>query len=334
MSETLPSFYKLGMNSDVPGPAPLVSVVIPCYNAAAFLQETMDSVWRQTYPALEVILVDDGSTDSTRALIESWSGRVTAIHGPNRGAAAARNTGTRAAHGEFIQYLDSDDLLEPHAIASRVEALTQSGASVAYSDWQRLEEAEPGVFKAGEAVARRIEDVDPDIAVALFTTFWSPPAALLYRKALVDRVGDWKQHLAPIEDARFLLDAALAGARFVHVAGVGARYRVFHGPSHSRRDPLAFVRAVLRNALEVEAIWRTRRPLDAGRTRALAGCYNYTARSLFRAESELFRQALEHLYALQPGLTPVWPKAAGALQRLLGHSASLRVLDILGRPAP
>jgi glycosyltransferase involved in cell wall biosynthesis len=319
---------------NMPSLTPLVSVVIPCYNAAAFLQETMDSVWRQTYPALEVILIDDGSTDSTRSLIESWGNRVTALYGPNRGAAAARNTGTRAAHGEYIQYLDADDLLEPDAIASRIQALTLASASVAYSDWQRLEETDPGVFKAGEVVARRIEDVHPDIEVALFSTFWSPPAALLYKSDLVDRAGEWKQHLAPIEDARFLLDAALAGGRFAHVPGVGARYRVFHAPSHSRRDPLAFVRAVLRNALEIEAIWRARGPLAAAHARALADCYNYAARSLFRNEGVLFQQALAHLNALQPGFTPVWPRAAAALQRLLGHSASLRVLDMLGRPAP
>lgn len=315
-------------------PTSLVSVVIPCYNAAAFLHETMESVWRQTYPALEVVLVDDGSTDSTRSLIESFGNRVTAIYGPNRGAASARNAGTAAAHGEYVQYLDSDDLLEPHAIASRVQALTGADAGVAYSDWQRLEEGDPGVFHVGELVARRIEDVAPDIEVALFSAFWSPPAALLYKRELVDRVGNWKQHLAPVEDARFLLDAALSGGKFVHVAGVGAHYRVFNGPSHSRRDPLAFVRAVLRNAIEIESHWRARGPLDAARTKALADCYNYTSRSLFKTDPTQFEQALEHLSAVQPGLTPLWPKAAAAMHRVMGHSAALHVLKLIGKPAP
>ncbi len=273
----------------------LVSVVIPCYNAAAYLQETMESVWKQTYPSLEVILVDDGSTDATRSMIESMGDRVSAIFGANRGAASARNTGTRAARGECIQYLDADDLLVPHAIASRVEALNATGADVAYSDWQRLEECDLGVFRAGKVQAHRIEDVAPDNEVALFSGFWSPPAALLYKRELVNRIGGWKQHLAPIEDARFLLDAALAGGRFAHVPGVTAWYRTFYGPSHSRRSPQAFVAAVFRNALEVEALWRAAGRLDTDHRHVLANTYDYCARSLYRTDCTQFRQALEHL---------------------------------------
>lgn len=313
---------------------PLVSVVIPCYNAASFLRETMDSVWRQTYPQLEVVLVDDGSTDGTRALIQSWGNSVTAILGPNQGAASARNTGTSAARGAFIQYLDADDLLEPDAIASRVEALQRSRAAVAYSDWQKLEEAAEGVFVPGERVARATHDVHADLEVALFSNFWAPPAALLYRREIIENIGGWKQHLAPIEDARFMLDAALAGGEFVRVPGVGAHYRVYHGPSHSRRDPLRFVRAVMESAIEIEAIWRERGPLDDARIAALRDCYNYTARSLFRADSRGFQLALRHLSSLRPGLKYLWPRTAAVMQRCMGRPAALKALSLLGRPAP
>jgi glycosyltransferase involved in cell wall biosynthesis len=313
---------------------PLVSVVIPCYNAAAFLQETLESVFAQTYPSLEIIAIDDGSTDSTRAVIEACGERISAIYGPNRGAAAARNTATGAASGEYIQYLDADDLLAPHAIASRVDALEESSGSIAYSDWQPIQETDAGVFETAAAVTRALEEVHPDPEIALFSTFWSPPAALLYRRSIVTSIGGWKQHLAPIEDARFALDAALAGGRFVHVPGIGAYYRVFHAPSHSRRDPRAFVRAVLRNAIEVDEIWRARGRLDSGRAKALANCYDYVARSLFRHDRELFRLALQRLYSAEPGFRPSWPKGAGAAQALLGHGATLRALAMIGRPAP
>jgi glycosyltransferase involved in cell wall biosynthesis len=229
-----------------------VSVVIPCYNAELFLRETVESALRQDYPDVEIVLVDDGSTDGTANLIRSFRSQVRAEFGPNRGPSAARNRGTALATGSFIQYLDADDLLLPGAIRKRVQALAASGADVAYSDWQRLEEQAGGLFSPGEVVSRTIEEVHPDPEIACFSDFWAPPAALLYRRSIVDRIGSWNESLPVIQDARFLLDAALHGARFVHVSGVGAYYRVHRGPSVSRRDPVRFVRDCFRNATQVE----------------------------------------------------------------------------------
>src|SRR4051794_40223119 len=91
----------------------LVSVIIPCYNARRFLSDTLASVFAQSYRETQVIIIDDGSTDGTADLIRSFSDRIIAEHGPNRGVSAARNRGTALARGEFIQYLDADDLLIP-----------------------------------------------------------------------------------------------------------------------------------------------------------------------------------------------------------------------------
>src|ERR1700688_447700 len=96
--------------------AGLVSIVIPCYNAKRFLAETLESALAQSYPHTEIIVVDDGSTDGTAALIGAYADRVKAEFGPNRGVSAARNRGTALAAGEFIQYLDADDLLISDAI--------------------------------------------------------------------------------------------------------------------------------------------------------------------------------------------------------------------------
>src|SRR5262245_50097394 len=101
----------------------LVSIIIPCYNAERFLVETLESALTQSYPYTEIIVVDDGSSDGTRELIRAYADRVRADFGPNCGPCAARNRGTAVARGEFIQYLDADDLLAPDAIARRVVAL-------------------------------------------------------------------------------------------------------------------------------------------------------------------------------------------------------------------
>ena len=220
---------------------PTVSVIIPCFNAGQFLLETVESVFRQTFRDFEVILVDDGSTDNTRFLIESLGSRVRAAFGPNGGVATARDSGTQLSSGEFIQYLDADDLVTPDALSRRVEVLRQTNADVAYSDWQRLVRWKE-TFELGDVVARTIESVHQDPQIALLTNFWCPPAAILYRRRIVNKIGRWNKTLPIIQDARFLLDAALSGARFAHVPGVTAFYRI-HGTSLSRRSRRAFGRA-------------------------------------------------------------------------------------------
>src|SRR5579859_6937798 len=100
----------------------MISVVIPSYNAARWIRETLASAIDQT-DDFEIIIVDDGSTDGTSEIVEREFPWVRLIRTPNRGASYARNTGTEAASGDFIQYLDADDLLAVGKIAKQIAAL-------------------------------------------------------------------------------------------------------------------------------------------------------------------------------------------------------------------
>lgn len=93
--------------------SPTISLVIPAYNRGHLIAETLDSALAQVPPFLEVIVVDDGSTDNTAAVLATYAGRVQLLGGPNGGVQRARNRGVAAAKGEFIAFCDSDDLLEP-----------------------------------------------------------------------------------------------------------------------------------------------------------------------------------------------------------------------------
>jgi glycosyltransferase involved in cell wall biosynthesis len=95
---------------------PVISVVIPNYNNGSLLAAAIESALNQTFRAVEIVVVDDGSTDDSRQVIERYRPPIQAIFQPNRGPAAARNAGIRAACGEYIQFLDADDLLLPHAL--------------------------------------------------------------------------------------------------------------------------------------------------------------------------------------------------------------------------
>lgn len=121
-------------------PAPLVSVVIPAYNAAAFLRQTLDSVLTQTYHYLEVIVVDDGSTDDTARILDEYRGRLRVLQQRNAGQAAARNHGAQRAGGDLLAFLDSDDLWDREKIARQVEMLIRfPGAAATYCDHRTID---------------------------------------------------------------------------------------------------------------------------------------------------------------------------------------------------
>ncbi len=105
---------------------PLVSIVIPCYNRGEFIAETIASVLNQSYPHIELIVVDDGSTDNSREIVDSFAEQITILEHPgrvNKGQSAALNLGIRASHGKYIAFLDSDDLFLPDKIEKQVRFL-------------------------------------------------------------------------------------------------------------------------------------------------------------------------------------------------------------------
>lgn len=106
---------------------PLVSVIIPCYNHGKYLAEAVASIYAQTYNQTEIIVVDDGSSDNTRAVAESLQG-VVYIWQENKGLSAARNTGFRHCHGDYVVFLDADDYLYPRAIETNLKILTSNPA--------------------------------------------------------------------------------------------------------------------------------------------------------------------------------------------------------------
>jgi len=310
----------------------LVSIIIPCYNARRFLVEALESAFAQSYPYTEIIVVDDGSSDGTAELIHAYADRVRAEFGPNRGASAARNRGTALACGEFIQYLDADDLLPPDAVARRVAALQETGSDVAYSDWEKLFETQPGIFEVCEHFARRIEDVHPVLEIALMSNFWAPPAALTFRHTIVEKIGGWKEWLPILEDTRFLQDAALVGGKFVCVPGVGARYRVHRDASLSRGDHVAFVSALFRNTCDLQAIFEARGRMSADERHALTKSYGRAARSFFVYDRRpLFHECVARIYNVEPGFRPSWPKVASLLSKMFGFKAASMLLPVLSR---
>ncbi len=118
---------------------PLITLVVPVYNVEEYLNECVDSVVNQTYSNLEIILVDDGSTDQSPVICDEYAlkdNRIHVIHQHNGGLSAARNIGIENAHGEYISFLDSDDYLSPDAIESMYNTLIENDAQISAIGYQ------------------------------------------------------------------------------------------------------------------------------------------------------------------------------------------------------
>ena len=122
-------------------PKPLVSIIVPVYNAEAYLSYCVDSILTQSYDNLEVILVDDGAKDSSPSICDDYAAkdpRVTVIHQENGGIAKAQNAGLDAAHGDYIAFADNDDILDRRNIEFLLHALLRSGADMSKARWQQF----------------------------------------------------------------------------------------------------------------------------------------------------------------------------------------------------
>lgn len=119
----------------------VVSVIVPVYNSASYLHRCIDSILGQNYRAIEVILVDDGSTDSSGGICDSYGrkdSRVRVMHTPNRGVSCARNAGLECSSGSFVCFVDSDDFLEDYAVKALVEGHTRSRADLVVGGFNKV----------------------------------------------------------------------------------------------------------------------------------------------------------------------------------------------------
>lgn len=292
-----------------------VSVIIPCFNAERWIREALGSALEQDCDK-EIIVVDDGSTDASVKIVkESFPFSVRLIENQHLGVSVARNIGTRQSKAEFIQYLDADDILAPGKLKIQIEELRRTGADVAYGDWQRLEEKNNTSFVNGEIVKRKLNSPEID----LFTDFWCPPAAYLFRRSIVEKIGGWNEDLPVIQDARFVLDCALQKAGFIYCPGIMAFYRAHSAGSVSTRDQAAFARDCFKNANEVKMWWEEHGEMDSERERALTQVYEYVARSSFENDRVTFNCAYEALIKLNPGYIPQKPKYLRFMSLLFGY---------------
>jgi glycosyltransferase involved in cell wall biosynthesis len=219
---------------------PKVSVVMPVYNGERFLRESLDSIFAQTFREFEVICVDDGSTDNSAAVLEPYGQRIRVVRQQNAGQSAARNVGVTLATGQYVAFLDQDDLWYPPKLMSQVAVLDRDPHVVlAHCNFDRIDETgrmlqeSAGVVERASAVASPMGQL---IGEALIF-----PSAMMIRKEGYERIGGFHRELQGFEDFDLIARLKQEGT-FVMLEETGMAYRL-HGDGFTRTGGLHVIRS-------------------------------------------------------------------------------------------
>lgn len=202
----------------------LISVIMPCFNAAHFVEQAVCSVIGQTHVNIELIVVDDGSTDDSteilQQLVTKYSGRLNLLHQSHRGPYPARNLGLQNAHGNLVAFLDADDYWTPDALKKLAAALNENRADIAYCGWQNIGEGAPG-----EKPHIPPDYSQTDTAAEFLRTCPWPIHAALVRRDAIDVVQGFSERRFSSMDYDFWLRLYAYTQKLVRVPEVLAFYR-------------------------------------------------------------------------------------------------------------
>ena len=297
----------------------LVSVIIPCYNAERWIDEAIQSALNQTYSPVEVIVVDDGSSDGSWKKIQEFGSRVIAETGPNRGGSAARNRGFVLSRGDYIQFLDADDYLLPKKIPRQVAFLEASGADVVYGDW-RHEHFLPDGSSQLEEIA--VSGAQADVLSALLSGWWIAPAALLFRRHVLEKTGGWDESLAAAQDRDLFISIAMTDAKIAYQPGCYSIYRRYGHDTVSTGSRMRWLDNHCRVLDKAAAALNAAERMKSEYRRALASSYFHLARNYFDRDRKKYRETMEKVLMLEPEFQPRESAIYGLAKRMFGFSAA------------
>ncbi len=215
-----------------------VTIGIPCYNAAQWIAQAIRSALDQRDVEVEVIVVDDGSSDESVAIAQGFGERVKVIEGGRNGANHARNLVLQNATGEWVQHLDADDCLEPAKVITQLrESDDGRDADVLYSPvWIETWTA--------DSSSRVTSESSPDADIFTQWIRWQIPqtGGCLWRREALARIGGWKEGQPCCQEHELYLRALMAGLHFKFTPTPGAVYRIWSDATLCRKDPLLVIR--------------------------------------------------------------------------------------------
>jgi glycosyltransferase involved in cell wall biosynthesis len=306
---------------------PLVSILIPCFNAERWVAQAIESARSQTWPEKEVIVIDDGSTDASLKVIKNFGDRIRWETGPNRGANLARNRLLELARGDWLQYLDADDYLLPEKIERQLEFLAAHPDTDVVFGPVTMEH-----FDAKDSRRELLPIPDPhDPWILLVRVFLPQTGSLLWRKEAVLDVGAWKPDQPCYQDQELYLRLLMAGKRFAYCPHAGAVYRQWGEHTVSKRDMPEVHRQRLEIEQRAEDFLRGCGELTPARLYAINQGRFERARSVWQYDPACAAKIMEAVCRLQPDFVPSGnyaPRRYQSIYRLFGFRAAEKAADM------
>ncbi|MCR9200678.1 MAG: glycosyltransferase [Planctomycetaceae bacterium] len=293
-----------------------VSILIPCFNAEQWISEAIESALGQDSINAEVIVVDDGSTDSSLEEIRAFGDAIQFESGPNQGGNVARNRLLELASGEWLQYLDADDYLDKEKVSRQLdEARNLNSADVLWS---------PSVYEyweddqVSEHVTQDLEDEDP--WVALIRWRLSQTGASLWKASTLRAVGGWKPDQPRCQEHELYLRLLMHGANFQFCPSALSYYRQWSLDTVCRKDPTLTTRTRMEIVTAAERFLEGNDLLTQDRKEAAFATRMQCARSVFNNDAQFARSlaqlARQHGRKLRLPAEPWFPR----LYRTLFHT--------------
>jgi GT2 family glycosyltransferase len=282
----------------------LISVVIPTYNRSELVVQTVRSVFAQTYRPLEVIVGDDASTDDTVARLRMWDppfGVTLQVFGGEKvGACPLRNRGAAMSRGEYIMFLDSDDLLTSPALAQLAVAI--QGHDMAWGPWRDLRTQE-NVCTLSAPFTRSFSK---DWLVELLHGQWIATCSVMYRRSALARVAGWREDTVLDGDFHFNAQLGAAGATLADSAGVTSYYRRGGSDQISEQNYLTKMEHTHRVLLALEQSLDERDAWTDARRAAVAARYFHSARMVWFRTGNVgrFAELISEARRVDPAFRP------------------------------
>jgi glycosyltransferase involved in cell wall biosynthesis len=280
---------------------PKVSVVIPTYNRAHLIGETIQSVLDQTFHDFEVIVIDDGSTDNTHEIVSKFP--VEYFRQENRGPAAARNTGIKLSCGEYIAFLDSDDLFLRPALENGVKALdkyTEAG----FSFGEALKMDEMGrIFGLDKSTFLQYSSLvdGKELIREILTTYRIRMGTVMIRRCCLDKVGGFNEEMRSIAEDLHLTVRLAKRYSAAYVAEPLMKWRMSPGSLSHNIDPKGAERAFLLILKEIFEDADINPYCKPWRNKAYATYYRFIAGYAYGKDMKLTRQYLGKALVVHPG---------------------------------
>lgn len=311
---------------------PLVSILIPCFNAERWVAQTLESALAQTWPNVEIVVVNDGSTDGSRAVLAQYESRgIRVVDQINAGQGAAMNRAIGECTGEYIQFLDADDLLAPDKIERQMRRLLEHPGCAAIAEWARFKADPREAIFAPHATWRDLDPVDWLVADWADGGGMMYPAMWLLPKAVVDAAGPWPDLTLAI-DTEYFARVVLAARKVLFCPGARTYYR--SGISGSQSG----LKSTRGWQSQVEVLTRCEQHLlgreDSDRTRRVCSMlWQRFAHASYPYVPGLATEALRHSGALhRDALAPEGGRAFRIVSALFGWKLARRLQVWSGRP--